>query len=69
MLSPDCPKRISIEAGATLGWEKFVGINGLKFGIDNFGMSAPSHHIAEKLAFTSSALFDKTVQHFKSEHF
>jgi transketolase len=34
--------RVSIEAGATFGWERYVGIHGLKIGIDRFGVSAPA---------------------------
>jgi transketolase len=32
---------VSIEAGVTLGWQKYTGQNGLNFGIDSFGASAP----------------------------
>ena len=32
---------ISIEAGSTDCWKKYVGKNGLTFGIDEFGKSAP----------------------------
>jgi transketolase len=32
---------VSIEAGITLGWQKYVGDNGLSFGIDRYGASAP----------------------------
>ena len=32
---------VSIEAGVTLGWERYTGIDGLRFGIDSFGASAP----------------------------
>jgi transketolase len=34
--------RVSIEAGATYGWERYVGLHGLKIGIDRFGVSAPA---------------------------
>ncbi len=32
---------VSIEAGVTFGWERYTGIDGLRFGIDSFGASAP----------------------------
>ncbi|KAJ3672519.1 hypothetical protein LUZ60_007240 [Juncus effusus] len=38
-------KRVSLEAGATLGWEKFVGDSGKAIGIDRFGASAPAPKI------------------------
>ena len=34
--------RVSIEAGSTYGWERYVGLHGLKIGIDRFGVSAPA---------------------------
>jgi transketolase len=33
---------VSIEAGTTLGWQKYVGRDGLSIGIDSFGVSAPA---------------------------
>src|SRR3546814_4073702 len=32
---------VSIEAGTTFGWERYAGRDGLRFGIDSFGASAP----------------------------
>jgi transketolase len=37
--------RVSIEAGSTLGWQKWVGENGLTIGIDTFGASAPGQEL------------------------
>jgi len=34
--------RVSIEAGATFGWERYTGRHGLRIGIDRFGVSAPA---------------------------
>src|SRR3546814_15551362 len=34
--------RVSIEAGTTFGWERYTGLDGLRFGIDRFGASAPA---------------------------
>lgn len=44
--------RVSIEAGATLGWAKYVGEHGIAFGIDHFGTSAPAGAIAKEYGFT-----------------
>ncbi|MFZ5477250.1 MAG: transketolase [Myxococcota bacterium] len=41
--------RVSVEAGATHGWEKYVGEAGASVGIDRFGASAPGKVVAEKL--------------------
>jgi transketolase len=46
---------VSLEAGATFGWERIVG-DGLKIGIDRFGASAPAAAIAEGLGFTPQAV-------------
>ena len=34
--------RVSVEAGATYGWERYTGLHGLRIGIDRFGVSAPA---------------------------
>jgi transketolase len=47
--------RVSIEAGATFGWERVVG-DGAMIGIDRFGASAPAEVLAEQFGFTPSAV-------------
>ncbi|WP_031542789.1 transketolase [Mesoplasma photuris] len=44
--------RVSIEMGATMGWDKYIGEDGLAFGIDRFGESAPGDLVIQKLGFT-----------------
>jgi len=44
--------RVSVEAGVTLGWERWTGDNSAQVGIDTYGHSAPASVIAEKLGFT-----------------
>ena len=51
VLPPDKPK-LAIEAGATLGWARYVGLNGDVIGIDRFGASAPGKLLFEKYGFT-----------------
>jgi transketolase len=41
--------RVSVEAGSTVGWERYVGLDGASVGIDRFGASAPGKVVAEKL--------------------
>ncbi len=48
--------RISIEAGATLGWHRFVGDRGITIGLDHFGTSAPAPAIAKEYGFTPQAI-------------
>ncbi len=53
--------RVSLEAGATLGWERIVGRTGLTIGIDRFGASAKWQDIAEHLGFTPRAVAEKVA--------
>ncbi len=43
---------VSIEAGVTLGWQKYVGDNGISIGIDHFGASAPAEQLFEEFGFS-----------------
>ena len=52
VLPPGVPLRLSIEAGSTLGWHKYVGSRGEALGIDHFGASAPAKVLLEKFGFT-----------------
>jgi len=45
-------KRVSVEAGSTFGWHKYVGFEGAAIGIDTFGASAPGPTVYEKFGFT-----------------
>jgi transketolase len=56
--------RISIEAGSTLGWQKYTGVDGLNIGIDHFGASAPADVLAEKYGFTVQAVQKSIAKHF-----
>jgi len=46
--------RVSIEAGVTLGWERYVGPSGRMLGVDRFGASAPGKVILEKYHLTAA---------------
>ncbi len=53
VLPPSCKRRVSIEAGITLGWSKWVGDAGKSIGIDHFGASAPGNTVMEKFGITA----------------
>ena len=55
---------VSIEAGVTVGWERFTGRGGLRIGIDRFGMSAPADVIAEELGLTPEAVTGRVADWF-----
>ncbi len=44
--------RVSVEAGLTHGWERFVGLDGASVGLDHFGASAPAEILFERFGFT-----------------
>ena len=44
--------RVSIEAGATLGWSRYIGDRGIAIGVDRFGASAPYAKIYEEYGLT-----------------
>jgi transketolase len=45
--------RLAIEAGATLGWWKYVGLDGDVIGLDRFGASAPGPKVLAAFGFTA----------------
>tara|TARA_Y100000590_G_scaffold77997_1_gene86610 strand:+ start:27519 stop:29522 length:2004 start_codon:yes stop_codon:yes gene_type:complete len=55
--------RISMEAGITLGWSKYVGPNGLSISINHFGASAPGKDLAEEFGFTADQVEQKIRNH------
>jgi transketolase len=52
VLPPGVRKRVSVEAGVSLGWERYAGDEGAIVGIDHFGASAPAAAIFEHFGFT-----------------
>lgn len=52
---------VSIEAGVTLGWQKYVG-NGLTIGIDSFGASAPAPDLFRHFGFTPEAIVPRILE-------
>jgi transketolase len=59
VLPAECRKRVVIEAGASWGWHKYVGLDGLVIGIDRFGASAPAKVLAEKFGLTAEQVIAK----------
>ena len=56
---PPGTKRVSIEAGITTPWRKYVGDAGLALGIDHYGASAPDKVLAQKFGFTVDAVTER----------
>jgi len=55
--------KVSLEAGITMGWDKYIGQNGLAIGIDHFGASAPGKDLAEEFGFTADQVEQKIRDH------
>jgi transketolase len=60
-LLPEGTPKVSLEAGATMGWWKYVGHNGAVIGIDRFGASAPGPIALDKLGINVA----NVVEHAK----
>ena len=52
VLPPSVHTRISVEAGVTQGWHRYVGDRGEVIGIDDFGASAPGEVMLREYGFT-----------------
>jgi transketolase len=50
---PAAVPKLAVEAGATLGWWKYVGQDGDVIGLDRFGASAPGAKVMAELGFTA----------------
>jgi transketolase len=48
--------RVSIEAGTTIGWERYTGLDGLRFGIDSFGASGPAEKLYHHFGLTAEII-------------
>ena len=53
--------RVSIEAGTTFGWEAITGNDGLRFGIDTFGASAPADVLYDHFGLTPAKIVPQII--------
>lgn len=59
VLPPAVTKRVAIEAGVTMGWERYVGLQGRIIGLDRFGASAPGEVLFEQFGFTAERVVEE----------
>jgi transketolase len=52
VLPPGVTARVSVEEASTLGWDRYVGSDGVKVGMHTFGTSAPLKDVQTKFGFT-----------------
>lgn len=65
VLPKDIKKRISIEAGSTLGWHKYITDGGIAIGVDEFGKSAPGELLMKEYGFSVENVTQKSLSLFK----
>ncbi len=56
VLPKNVTARVAIEAGATQGWHKYVGMNGKVIGLDHFGASAPINDLFTNFGITAESV-------------
>ena len=61
VLPPRIRARVSIEAATPMGWERYVGIDGVAIGISHFGASAPAEVLYEKFGLTAQRMADEAA--------
>jgi transketolase len=66
VLPSSCCKRVVVEAGYPMGWERYVGKKGLILGIDHFGASGPFEKLAQEYGFTAEGVADHARAYLKA---
>ena len=61
VLGGDLGKRVSIEAGVSMGWGKWVGPDGISVSIETFGASAPMSDLQAEFGFTVDAILNRLL--------
>ena len=64
IIPPNVEARMSIEAGSTFGWSRWVGDRGYAFGIDHYGTSAPASIIAKTFGLTPENIASVALDKF-----
>lgn len=53
--------RLAVEAGLPLGWERYVGLDGMVIGLDHYGASAPADVLFDKFGITVERVFTTAI--------
>jgi transketolase len=61
VLPPEVSARVAIEAGVTMGWDRYVGQRGVVIGMTGFGASAPGGEVLAHFGFTAENVVEKTM--------
>ncbi len=65
VLPPEITARIAIEAGSKMGWERYVGSQGVVLGIAGYGISAPGGAVLSKFGFEAECIVKEAEQILK----
>ena len=63
ILNSEAKLKVSVEAGIGLGWQKFIGKEGLIISQETFGESAPELVMADYFGFTAEKIYKKIKEH------
>jgi transketolase len=62
VLPPEVASRMAIEAGVSMGWDRYIGPKGAMYGIDHFGASAPYKVLMAQWGFTGPAIAKRALE-------
>jgi transketolase len=62
VLPPDVTARLAVEAGVSMGWGRYVGLEGDVVSVDRFGESAPYKVLMEKFGFTGQEVAERAAK-------
>ena len=62
VLPPAVRARVSIEAGTPIGWERYVGLDGVAVGLPHFGASAPAEVLYGQFGLTAQHVVDEAAR-------
>ena len=57
---------VAIETASSFGWSSIIGLEGIFFGLDTFGASAPAEKLYEHYGLNSSIISQKLLSHKKT---
>ncbi len=62
VLPPAITARVAIEAGRTMGWERYLGPRGVALGVDRFGASAPFAELFRRYGLTAQRVVEAALE-------
>ena len=62
VLPPELTARVSVEAGVSIGWDRYVGSRGAVVGLNRFGASGPAPELFKKFGITAEHVAEAALQ-------